>query len=124
MNEDLLEDIRLGPTGLTISRLTLRCMATADAPGAHPWALPADQAEPFFRQAVELGITFWGTANVYQAGNSEEIVGRAIKECSGREDIVLATKLCGKMHDSPGGGGLSRRSSSRPTRPSRRRGTD
>ena len=67
------------------------------------------QAQPFFAQAVELGITFWDTANVYQAGTSEEVVGRAIRRYSRREDIVLATKVSGKMHDGPGGSGLSRK---------------
>jgi 1-deoxyxylulose-5-phosphate synthase len=62
-----------------------------------------------FAQAVELGITFWDTANVYQAGTSEEVVGRAIKRYSRCEDIVLATKVFGKMHDGPGGSGLSRK---------------
>ena len=65
--------------------------------------------QPFFRQAVELGVTFWDTANVYGGGTSEEFVGRAIKRYSRREDIVLATKVCGKMHDGPGGAGLSRK---------------
>jgi aryl-alcohol dehydrogenase-like predicted oxidoreductase len=78
-------------------------------PGAHEWALNDDEAQPFFRQAIELGITFWDTANVYQAGTSEELVGRAIKRYSRREDIVLATKVRGKMHDGPGGEGLSRK---------------
>jgi aryl-alcohol dehydrogenase-like predicted oxidoreductase len=66
-------------------------------------------AEPYFRQAVELGITFWDTANVYQAGTSEELVGRAIKHYSRREDVVLATKVFGRMHEGPGGQGLSRK---------------
>jgi aryl-alcohol dehydrogenase-like predicted oxidoreductase len=67
------------------------------------------EAQPFFRQAVELGVTFWDTANVYQHGTSEELVGRAIKRYSRREEIVLATKVHGKMHDGPGGQGLSRK---------------
>ena len=77
--------------------------------GAHRWALADDEAQPFFRQAIELGITFWDTANVYQAGTSEEVTGRAIRRYSRREDIVLATKVFGKMHDGPGGSGLSRK---------------
>ena len=77
--------------------------------GAHEWALDDDEAQPFFRQAVELGITFWDTANVYQAGTSEELVGRAISRYSRREDVVLATKVHGRMHDGPGGQGLSRK---------------
>jgi aryl-alcohol dehydrogenase-like predicted oxidoreductase len=110
-----MEYVRLGATGLKISRLALGCMSYGDpgddptVRGTHPWALPEDKATPFFRQATELGITFWDTANVYQAGASEEITGRAIREYSRREDIVLATKVRGKMHDGPGGEGLSRK---------------
>ena len=78
-------------------------------PGAHTWALNDDDAQPFFRQAVELGITFWDTANSYQSGTSEELVGRAITRYSRREDIVLTTKVFGRMHDGPGGQGLSRK---------------
>jgi aryl-alcohol dehydrogenase-like predicted oxidoreductase len=73
------------------------------------WALDDDGAEPIFRQALDLGITFWDTANVYSGGSSEEVVGRAIKRYSRREDVVLATKVYGKMHDGPGGSGLSRK---------------
>ena len=106
-----MEYTRLGSTGLRISRLALGCMSYGDptTPGAHPWALTEDAAGAFFAQAVELGITFWDTANVYQAGTSEEIVGQAINTYSRREDIVLATKVRGKMHDGPGGEGLSRK---------------
>jgi aryl-alcohol dehydrogenase-like predicted oxidoreductase len=106
-----MEYTRLGTIGLRISRLALGCMSYGDpsTERAHPWALPEDQAEPFFRQAIELGITFWDTANSYQSGTSEEVVGRAIAKHSRREDIVLATKVFGRMHDGPGGSGLSRR---------------
>ncbi|MET7745580.1 aldo/keto reductase [Streptomyces sp. NPDC005385] len=106
-----MEYVRLGATGLKVSQLALGCMSYGDptVPGAHPWALTDDKAAPFYRQAIELGITFWDTANVYQAGTSEEITGRAIREYSRREDIVLATKVRGKMHDGPGGEGLSRK---------------
>ncbi|MER5900706.1 aldo/keto reductase [Streptomyces mirabilis] len=106
-----MEYTRLGTTGLKVSRLALGCMSYGDptVPRAHPWALTEDKAAPFFQQAVELGITFWDTANVYQAGTSEEIVGRAITKYSRREDIVLATKVRGPMHGGPGGEGLSRK---------------
>ena len=106
-----MEYTRLGSTGLKVSRLALGCMSYGDptTDGAHRWALADDEAQPYFAQAVELGITFWDTANVYQAGTSEEVVGRAIKRYSRREDIVLATKVFGKMHDGPGGSGLSRK---------------
>src|SRR5258705_10974703 len=102
---------RLGSTGLKVSRLALGCMSYGDptTPGAHEWALVDDAAQPFFRQAVELGVTFWDTANVYQSGTSEEFVGRAITRFARREDIVLTTKVNGKMHDGPGGSGLSRK---------------
>src|SRR3954449_1594863 len=102
---------RLGNTGMQVSRLALGCMSYGDptTPGAHEWSLNDNEAQPFFRQAVELGVTFWDTANVYQAGTSEELVGRAIKRYARREDIVLATKVHGRMHDGPGGQGLSRK---------------
>jgi aryl-alcohol dehydrogenase-like predicted oxidoreductase len=106
-----MEQTRLGDSGLKISRLALGCMSYGDptTERAHEWALADNDAQPFFRQAIEVGITFWDTANVYQAGTSEEVVGRAIERYSHREDIVLATKVHGKMHDGPGGSGLSRK---------------
>ena len=106
-----MEHTRLGDTGLKISWLALGCMSYGDpaTERAHQWALADDDAQPFFRQAIELGITFWDTANTYQAGTSEEVVGRAIRRYSRREDIVLAAEVFGKMHDGPGGSGLSRK---------------
>jgi 1-deoxyxylulose-5-phosphate synthase len=100
----------LGSSGLKISRIALGCMSFGDTSrGFNEWALGDDEAEPIFRQAVELGITFWDTANAYGYGTSEEITGRAIRKYSRREDVVLATKVFFKMHDGPGGSGLSRR---------------
>jgi aryl-alcohol dehydrogenase-like predicted oxidoreductase len=106
-----MEYTRLGNTGLKVSRLALGCMSYGDASAAraHRWALNEEEAQPFFRQAVEAGITLWDTANTYQLGTSEELVGRAIKRYSRREEIVLATKVWGRMHDGPGGQGLSRK---------------
>jgi aryl-alcohol dehydrogenase-like predicted oxidoreductase len=99
----------LGHTGLEVSRVALGCMSYGDpARGLHSWTLDEEAAQPFFRQAVELGVTFWDTANVYQQGTSEEYVGRAMRRYSRREDVVLATKVFGRMHDGPTGGGLSR----------------
>jgi 1-deoxyxylulose-5-phosphate synthase len=104
-----MEYVRLGRSGLRVGRIALGCMSYGDPTrGLHQWTLDEDASQPFFRQAVELGITFWDTANVYQAGSSEEFVGRAIKTYARREEIVLATKVSGKMHDGPGGSGLSR----------------
>lgn len=105
-----MEYTNLGRTGLRVSRLALGCMSFGDPKrGLHSWTLDDDAAAPLLRQAVELGITFWDTANVYQQGTSEEVIGRAMRRFSRREDIVLATKLSGKMHDGPGGSGLSRK---------------
>jgi 1-deoxyxylulose-5-phosphate synthase len=105
-----MEYTRLGNSGLKVSRIALGCMSFGDtARGFNEWSLDEDEAGPFFAQAVELGITFWDTANVYQLGSSEEIVGRAVKRYSRREDIVLATKVHFPMHEGPGGSGLSRR---------------
>lgn len=105
-----MEYTRLGNSGLKVSRITLGCMSFGDtASGFNEWSLDEEASQPFFRQAVELGITFWDTANVYNLGSSEEYVGRAIKKYSRREDIVLATKVFFPMHGGPGGSGLSRK---------------
>jgi 1-deoxyxylulose-5-phosphate synthase len=105
-----MEYTRLGRSGLKVSRVGLGGMSYGQAAsGMHQWTLDEDAAAPFFQQAVELGVTFWDTANVYQGGTSEELVGRAVHKYSRREDIVLATKVHGKMHDGPGGSGLSRK---------------
>jgi aryl-alcohol dehydrogenase-like predicted oxidoreductase len=105
-----MEYTRLGSSGLKVSRITLGCMSFGDTSrGFNEWALNDEQAEPLFRQALDLGITFWDTADVYGLGTSEEIVGRAIRSYSRREDIVLATKVMFTMHDGPGGSGLSRK---------------
>ena len=105
-----MEYTHLGSSGLTVSRIALGCMSFGDtARGFNKWALGDEAAEPIFRQAVELGITFWDTANVYGYGSSEEVVGRAIAKYTRREDVVLATKVFFAMHDGPGGAGLSRK---------------
>ena len=100
---------RLGNSGLKVSRITFGCMSFGTGGYSGVWSLGEAEAEPFFRQALDLGITFWDTANVYGQGTSEEIVGRAIAKLTRRDDIVLATKLNFPMHDGPGGSGLSRK---------------
>ncbi|MBG0566488.1 aldo/keto reductase [Actinoplanes aureus] len=101
---------RLGSSGLKVSRIALGCMSFGEAGrGADRWSLDDEAAEPIFRQAVELGITFWDTANVYSLGSSEEIVGRAIRKYADRDKIVLASKVFFPVHDGPGGSGLSRK---------------
>src|SRR6516165_6793522 len=105
-----MEHKNLGTSGLKVSRIALGCMSFGDTSrGFNEWALDDAGAEPVFRQALDLGITFWDTANAYGYGTSEEIVGRAIRKYTRREDIVLATKVFFKMDDSPGGSGLSRK---------------
>ncbi|HEX3781768.1 MAG TPA: aldo/keto reductase [Pseudonocardiaceae bacterium] len=104
-----MEHTRLGTSGLKISRIALGCMSFGDPTKRMTWVLDDNAAEPIFRQAVELGITFWDTANIYGVGTSEEIVGRALRKYTRREDIVLATKLFAPMHEGPGGAGLSRK---------------
>jgi aryl-alcohol dehydrogenase-like predicted oxidoreductase len=104
-----VEYTHLGRTGLKVSRIALGCMSFGDSSrGFNQWSLNEEASQPFFRQAVELGITLWDTANVYQSGSSEEFVGRAIQRYARREEIVVATKVSGKMHEGPGGQGLSR----------------
>ena len=105
-----MQYVRLGSSGLKISRIALGCMSFGDTSrGFSTWSLDDDAGEPVFRQAVELGITLWDTANIYGMGSSEEIVGRAIRRYTRREDVVLATKVFFPMHSGPGGSGLSRK---------------
>jgi aryl-alcohol dehydrogenase-like predicted oxidoreductase len=105
-----MEHTRLGTSGLKVSRIALGCMSFGDTSrGFNEWALDDAAAEPVFRQALDLGITFWDTANVYGLGSSEEIVGRALRKHTRRDEIVLATKVFFPMHDGPGGSGLSRK---------------
>ncbi|MEH0109001.1 aldo/keto reductase [Tersicoccus sp. MR15.9] len=104
-----MEYTRLGSSGLKVSRIVLGCMSFGTPGSQLDWSLGDDAAEPIFRQAVEAGITFWDTANIYGHGSSEEIVGRAIEKYTSREQVVLATKLFSPMHDGPGGQGLSRK---------------
>jgi 1-deoxyxylulose-5-phosphate synthase len=105
-----MDYVKLGSTGLEVSRVCLGCMTYGEPDrGNHTWTLPEDQSRPLLRQAIELGITFLDTANVYSDGSSEEIVGRAIKDFARREEIVLATKVNSRMRPGPNGAGLSRR---------------
>ena len=104
-----MDYINLGKSGLKVSRLCLGCM-TYGVPerGAHPWSLDEEQSRPFISRALELGITFFDTANVYSDGTSEEIVGRALRDMVRREEVVIATKVHGRMRPDANGAGLSR----------------
>ena len=101
---------RLGRTGLEVSRLCLGCMSYGEpGRGPHAWTLPEDESRPFIKRALEAGINFFDTANVYSNGSSEEILGRALKDFARRDEVVIATKVNGRMRPGPNGAGLSRR---------------
>ncbi|MBN9017299.1 MAG: aldo/keto reductase [Rhizobiales bacterium] len=101
---------RLGRTGLEVSRLCLGCMSYGEPDrGNHAWTLPEQASRPFIRKALDLGINFFDTANVYSDGSSEEIVGRALLDFTRREEVVIATKVHGRMRPGPNGAGLSRK---------------
>jgi aryl-alcohol dehydrogenase-like predicted oxidoreductase len=105
-----MDYVKLGSTGLGISRICLGCMAFGHSDrGTHSWTLNEEASRPIIRQAIELGINFLDTANFYSDGTSEEIVGRVIKEFVPREEIVLATKVFYRMRPGPNGAGLSRK---------------
>jgi len=105
-----MQYVKLGDTGLDVSRLCLGCM-TFGVPerGPHPWTLDEEKSRPIIRQAIEAGINFFDTANVYSDGTSEEITGRALKDFARRDEIVIATKVHGRMHRGANGAGLSRK---------------
>ena len=104
-----MEYVPLGASGLRVSRIVLGCMSFGEPQrGAHPWTLPPDQARPFIVAALEAGITTFDTANVYSAGSSEEILGEVLRDVARREEVVVATKVHGRMGPGPNGGGLSR----------------
>lgn len=105
-----MEYARLGNTGLKVSRLCLGCMGFGDAERwVHKWVLNEENSRPIIQKALEIGINFFDTANVYSIGASEEILGRALKDFAKRDEVVIATKLHGKMREGPNGGGLSRK---------------
>ena len=105
-----METTRLGNTGLQVSRICLGCMGFGNAANwVHKWVLDEETSRPVIQKALELGINFFDTANVYSLGASEEILGRALKDFARRDEVVIATKVYGKMREGPNGGGLSRK---------------
>jgi aryl-alcohol dehydrogenase-like predicted oxidoreductase len=110
-----MDYVNLGKSGLKVSRICLGCMsygapATGDLKGGrHAWTLDEEQSQPFLRQALESGINFFDTANVYSSGASEEILGRFLTDHARRESVVIATKVHGSMREEPNGQGLSRK---------------
>ncbi len=117
---------KLGSTGIDVSKICLGCMSYGVSDrGTHEWTLDEEASRPFIQRAVEQGVNFFDTANVYSDGTSEEIVGRALADFANRDEIVLATKVHGEMRKGPNGSGLSRKAIMREIDNSLRRlGTD
>jgi 1-deoxyxylulose-5-phosphate synthase len=103
-----MEYINLGRTGLKVSRICLGCMSYGSKQW-RPWVLPEEESRPFFKRALELGINFFDTADVYSRGVSEEVTGRALKDYAKRDQVVIATKVCNAMGSGPNDRGLSRK---------------
>jgi len=101
---------KLGRTGLDVSTIGLGCMSYG-TPGAgnHEWTLDEETSRPFIKQALDAGINFFDTANVYSDGTSEEILGRALADMADRDELVIGTKVHGRMRPGPNGAGLSRK---------------
>lgn len=104
-----MEYTRLGATGLKVSRICLGCMTYGRPTDRWPWALDEEQSRPFIQRALELGINFFDTADVYTGGASEEVVGRALRDFAARDEVVIATKVYGVMGPGPNDAGLSRK---------------
>jgi len=122
-----MDYVNLGASGLKVSRICLGCMSYGDPKsGDHPWALGEAESRPFIERALELGINFFDTANLYSYGASEEVLGRALRDFARREDLVIATKAYFPMRKGdPNSAGLSRKAIFREAEDSLRRlGTD
>src|SRR5437868_1092589 len=104
-----MEYVRFGSTGMKVSRICLGCMSYGGPTERWPWALDEEQSRPFIQRALELGINFFDTANVYSDGRSEEIVGKALRDFASRDEVVLATKVYFEMGPGPNDRGLSRK---------------
>ncbi|MFF7262613.1 aldo/keto reductase [Streptomyces sp. NPDC008159] len=105
-----MEYVKLGSTGLDVSRICVGCMSFGlPGRGTHEWTLDEEASRPLIRRALDAGLNFFDTANVYSDGTSEEIVGSALAEFARRDEIVIATKVNGAMHQGPNAWGLSRK---------------
>ena len=104
-----MEYIRLGSTGMKISRICLGCMSYGVAQDRWNWVLNEEQSRPYIKRALEMGINFFDTANVYANGTSEEFLGRALKDFAKRDEVIIATKVRSRMREGPNGEGLSRK---------------
>jgi len=107
-----MEYVKLGNTGMYVSRICLGCMSYGQATTGvirWPWTLNESDGRAFIKSALDMGITFYDTANVYSDGESEAVLGRAIRDMASREDMVIATKVCSPVRPGPNGRGLSRK---------------
>ena len=104
-----MEYIRFGASGMKVSRMCIGCMSYGAPNEQWPWALNEEQSRPFIQRALELGINFFDTANVYSGGTSEEIVGKALRDFAPRDEVVIATKVFFPMGSGPNDRGLSRK---------------
>ncbi|MEV8562974.1 aldo/keto reductase [Streptomyces sp. NPDC051917] len=105
-----MEYVKLGHTGLDISPICLGCMTFGEPERGYPsWSMPEEESRSILKQAIDAGINFFDTANVYSDGSSEEILGRAVRDFARRDEVVVATKVCGVMRPGSNGGGLSRK---------------
>jgi 1-deoxyxylulose-5-phosphate synthase len=104
-----MDYINLGKSGLKVSRICLGCMSYEVTPAERPWHLDEEHARPFIRRALELGINYFDTANMYSGGDSELVLGRALRDFARREEVVIATKVFYPMRGDANGGGLSRK---------------
>ena len=105
-----MEYVKFGSTGMDVSKLVLGCMTFGEPTrGTHPWTLPEAESRPIIQRAIEAGINFFDTANMYSDGTSEEIVGRALRDFAKRDEVVIATKVFYRMRPGPNGAGLSRK---------------
>src|SRR6202040_2116607 len=117
-----MEYVKLGRTGLEVSRICLGCMSYGVADrGNHAWSIGEEEGRPLIKRALEGGINCFDTANRYSLGSSEEILGRAVKDFARRDEVVIATRVYGRMRPGPNGGGLSRKSIMMEIDPSLRR---
>jgi aryl-alcohol dehydrogenase-like predicted oxidoreductase len=107
-----MQYVKLGSTGLDVSRICLGCLGYGDPErGIQTWSLSEEDSRPFIKRALEEGINFFDTANVYSAGSSEEILGRALRDYANRDEVVIATKVHGQMRPGPNGAGCRARRS-------------
>ena len=105
-----MEYVKLGNSGLEVSRICLGCMSFGDSEKwTHKWVLDEENSRPIIKKALKLGINFFDTANVYSIGRSEEILGKALKDYAKRDEVIIATKVFSRMRDGPNGAGLSRK---------------